>query len=104
VLLGWSVFTDFLGGYLGLPAWLVDTVSNFSFKTHFDPFIRGILDPRISCSSSSLEREHFFRGRRRRARGRTRDPSGRGCPDKRVEVRLEAEVRHGVDEPAGRPR
>ena len=24
VLLGWSVFTDFLGGYLALPAWLVD--------------------------------------------------------------------------------
>jgi ABC-2 type transport system permease protein len=46
VLLGWSVFTDFLGGYLGLPAWLVDTVSNFSFKTHFDPFIRGIIDPK----------------------------------------------------------
>ena len=46
VLLGWSVFTDFLGGYLGLPAWLVDVVSDFSFKTHFDAFIKGIIDPK----------------------------------------------------------
>jgi ABC-2 type transport system permease protein len=46
VLLGWSVFTDFLGGYLHLPSWLVDTVSNFSFKTHFDPFLKGIIDPK----------------------------------------------------------
>ncbi len=46
VLLGWSVFTDFLGGYLGLPAWLVDAVSSFSFKTHFDGFIRGVIDPK----------------------------------------------------------
>jgi len=46
VLLGWSVFTDFLGGYLGLPAWLVDIVSDFSFKTHFDGFIKGIIDPK----------------------------------------------------------
>jgi ABC-2 type transport system permease protein len=44
VLLGWSVFTDFLGGYLALPAWMVDIVSNFSFKTHFDGFVRGIID------------------------------------------------------------
>ena len=46
VLLGWSVFTDFLGGYLALPAWLVDVVSNFSFKTHFDAFAKGIIDPK----------------------------------------------------------
>ena len=46
VLLGWSVFTDFLGGYLGLPAWLADAIGNFSFKTHFDAFIKGIIDPR----------------------------------------------------------
>jgi ABC-2 type transport system permease protein len=46
VLLGWSVFTDFLGGYLGLPSWLVDVVSDFSFKTHFDAFIKGIIDPK----------------------------------------------------------
>jgi len=46
VLLGWSVFTDFLGGYLGLPVWLVDVVSDFSFKTHFDAFIKGIIDPK----------------------------------------------------------
>ena len=46
VLLGWSVFTDFLGGYLGLPVRLVDLVSNFSFITHFDAFIKGIVDPK----------------------------------------------------------
>lgn len=46
VLLGWSVFTDFLGGYLALPSWLVDAVSNFSFKTHFDAFAKGIIDPK----------------------------------------------------------
>jgi ABC-2 type transport system permease protein len=46
VLLGWSVFTDFLGGYLALPAWMVDVVSNFSFKSHFDGFVRGIIDPK----------------------------------------------------------
>jgi len=46
VLLGWSVFTDFLGGYLALPSWLVDLISNFSFKTHFDAFIKGIIDPK----------------------------------------------------------
>jgi ABC-2 type transport system permease protein len=46
VLLGWSVFTDFLGGYLALPAWLVDVVSNFSFKTHFEAFAKGIIDPK----------------------------------------------------------
>lgn len=46
VLLGWSVFTDFLGGYLGLPVRLVDIVSDFSFKTHFDAIIKGIIDPK----------------------------------------------------------
>jgi ABC-2 type transport system permease protein len=46
VLLGWSVFTDFLGGYLALPAWLGDAVSNFSFKSHFDGFVKGIIDPK----------------------------------------------------------
>jgi len=46
VLLGWGVFTDFLGRSLGLPAWLGDAISNFSFKTHFDPFVKGIIDPR----------------------------------------------------------
>jgi gliding motility-associated transport system permease protein len=46
VLLGWSVFTDFLGGYLHLPVWLVDVISDFSFKTHFDAFIKGIIDPK----------------------------------------------------------
>jgi ABC-2 type transport system permease protein len=46
VLLGWSVFTDFLGGYLALPSWLVDVISNFSFKIHFEGFVKGIVDPK----------------------------------------------------------
>jgi ABC-2 type transport system permease protein len=46
VLLGWSVFTDFLGGYLARPSWLVDIISNFSFKSHFDGFVKGIVDPK----------------------------------------------------------
>ena len=46
VLLGWSVFTDFLGGYLALPSWLVDIISNFSFKSHFNGSVKGIVDPK----------------------------------------------------------
>ncbi len=46
VLLGWSVFTDFLGGYLALPSWIVDLISNFSFITHFEGFSKGIIDPK----------------------------------------------------------
>ncbi|HWA87425.1 MAG TPA: ABC transporter permease subunit [Opitutus sp.] len=43
-LLGASVFTGFLGGYLPVP--LVDVISNFSFITHFDAFMKGIIDPK----------------------------------------------------------
>ncbi len=43
-LLGVSVFTGFLSGYL--PVWLVDVISNFSFITHFDAFTKGIVDPK----------------------------------------------------------
>jgi len=43
-LLGASVFTNFLTGYL--PVWLVDVISNFSFLTHFDAFTKGIIDPK----------------------------------------------------------
>ena len=42
VLLGWSVFNDFLLGF-GLPVALVDAVSNFSFVTHFDNCIKGLI-------------------------------------------------------------
>lgn len=43
-LLGASVFTGFLGSYLPVP--LVDVISNFSFITHFDAFMKGIIDPK----------------------------------------------------------
>jgi len=43
-LLGASVFTNFLTGFL--PVWLVDVISNFSFITHFDAFTKGIVDPK----------------------------------------------------------
>jgi len=43
-LLGASVFTGFLTNYL--PVSLVDVVSNFSFITHFDAFMKGIIDPK----------------------------------------------------------
>ena len=44
VLMGWSVFNGALGSVL--PQWLVDLIANFSFTTHFDPFIKGIIDPK----------------------------------------------------------
>ena len=43
-LLGASVFTGFLTNYLPVP--LVDVISNFSFITHFDAFMKGIIDPK----------------------------------------------------------
>jgi ABC-2 type transport system permease protein len=43
-LLGASVFTGFLSSYL--PVSLVDVISNFSFITHFDAFMKGIVDPK----------------------------------------------------------
>lgn len=43
-LLGASVFTGFLSNYLPVP--LVDVISNFSFITHFDAFMKGIVDPK----------------------------------------------------------
>ncbi len=43
MLLGWSVFSDFMESYL--PVALVDVIANFSFITHFEPFKTGIVDP-----------------------------------------------------------
>ena len=43
LFLGWSVFNDLLASVL--PTTLVDVLANFSFKTHFDPFTNGIIDP-----------------------------------------------------------
>jgi len=42
LLLGWSVFSPVLNSVL--PTALGDVLSNFSFKTHFDPFLKGIVD------------------------------------------------------------
>ena len=42
VFLGWNIFSSFVGAYL--PAWGVDLIANFSFKTHFDPFLKGVVE------------------------------------------------------------
>ena len=44
VFLGYSGFTAFLEGIL--PVGAADAVSNFSFITHFNPMVRGIVDPK----------------------------------------------------------
>jgi ABC-2 type transport system permease protein len=44
MLLGWSVFTPLLDSFL--PVGLADILSNFSFITHFGPFLKGIVDPK----------------------------------------------------------
>lgn len=44
VFLGISGFTESLESFL--PIWTADAISNFSFITHFDPFLRGIVDPK----------------------------------------------------------
>jgi ABC-2 type transport system permease protein len=44
VFLGYSGFTNFLEGIL--PIGIADAVSNFSFITHFNPMVRGIVDPK----------------------------------------------------------
>jgi len=46
VLVGTSMFSDFLTGFLGLPVPLTDLISNFSFLTHFDAFTTGVIDPK----------------------------------------------------------
>ena len=44
VLLGWSVFNGMMSAVF--PQWLVDLLANFSFTTHFEPFVKGIIDPK----------------------------------------------------------
>lgn len=44
VFLGWSVFNGALGAVL--PVGAVDFVANCGFIPHFDPFMKGIIDPR----------------------------------------------------------
>lgn len=42
VLLGWSFFNDLLIS-ANFPVWLVDGLANFSFITHFDAMIKGLV-------------------------------------------------------------
>ncbi len=44
LFLGWSVFSGVLASVL--PVWLVDILANFSFNTHYDSFMKGIIDPK----------------------------------------------------------
>lgn len=44
ILLGVGVFTDFLNGFL--PVWVSDSISAFSFYTHYQGLQRGLLDSR----------------------------------------------------------
>lgn len=46
VLLGTSMFSGFMTGFLGMPVALSDLIANFSFITHFDAFTKGIIDPK----------------------------------------------------------
>lgn len=46
VLLGTSMFTSFLNGFLNLPVAISDLIANFSFLTHFEAFTKGIIDPK----------------------------------------------------------
>lgn len=46
VLLGTSMFSGFLTGFLHLPVGISDLIANFSFLTHFDAFAKGIIDPK----------------------------------------------------------
>lgn len=44
LFLGLSSFTETLEGFL--PVAIADALSNFSFMTHFDAFMKGIIDPK----------------------------------------------------------
>ena len=46
VLLGTSMFSGFLTGFVGLPVAVSDLIANFSFLTHFEAFTKGIIDPK----------------------------------------------------------
>ena len=45
VLLGWSVFNDLMIT-AGFPAWMVDAFANFSFVTHYQPMVGGLVTVR----------------------------------------------------------
>jgi ABC-2 type transport system permease protein len=44
LFLGWSIFSPVLTAVF--PVAVVDALANFSFITHFDAFIKGIIDPK----------------------------------------------------------
>ena len=44
LFLGWSVFSPALNSIF--PVGVVDALANFSFITHYDAFIKGIIDPK----------------------------------------------------------
>ncbi|TVR52489.1 MAG: ABC transporter permease [Puniceicoccaceae bacterium] len=44
VFLGWGVFSNLLGAVF--PVWLVDLLATFSFTTHYESMMRGLLDLR----------------------------------------------------------
>lgn len=46
LLLGTSMFSGFMTGFMNLPIAVADVIANFSFLTHFDAFIKGIIDPK----------------------------------------------------------
>lgn len=45
-LVGTSMFSGFLTGFLSLPVGVADVIANFGFLTHFDAFTKGIVDPK----------------------------------------------------------
>ena len=45
-LVGTSMFSGFLTGFLNLPVGVADVIANFGFLTHFDAFTKGIVDPK----------------------------------------------------------
>jgi len=45
-LVGTSMFSDFLTGYVDLPVSVVDVIADFGFLTHFEAFTSGVIDPK----------------------------------------------------------
>lgn len=43
VFLGFDVFTELFRDWLNLPVWLVEGLGNFSFRTHFQSMLRGLM-------------------------------------------------------------
>jgi ABC-2 type transport system permease protein len=52
VFLGWSVFANLLQTFL--PVWAVDVLQNFSFTTHYESAMRGLIDLRAVVYFLSL--------------------------------------------------